>query len=72
MIHCWKCGAEVCRVDVESVYREAMALVREGRNKLPLKDVVGISLDVVAELSRQLQEFDTTADEQKRREDHNG
>ena len=52
MIHCWKCGAEVCRVDVESVYREAMSLVRT--TPCEPEDAVETALECVMELERQM------------------
>ena len=69
MIHCRKCGAEVCRVDVESVYREAMALVRT--TPCEPEDAVATALECVMELNRQLQTFEATAaEEQTCREDN--
>ena len=52
MIHCRKCGAEVCRVDVEDVYREAMALVRH--THCSPGAAVKTALECVLELERQM------------------
>ena len=65
MIHCRKCGAEVCRVSIEDVYREAMALVRTGMNPM---NAVDAAIGGTVVLARRM---DALEAEQQEREDNN-
>ena len=52
MIHCSNCGADICRIRIEDVYREAMALARH--TQCSPGAAVNTALECVRELERQL------------------